>query len=82
MVSWPPCSPLIGQYAANWSPSYSIMQENILHHGCGYTLWYLEPTVRSALELETNLHGDYAKFYNLGPTSAFTFKTLIRHFAK
>ena len=55
MVSWPPCSPLIGQYAANWSPSYSIMQENILHHGCGYTLWYLEPTVRSALELETNL---------------------------
>ena len=56
MVSWPPCSPLIGQYAANWSPSYSIMQENILHHGCGYTLWYLEPTVRSALELETNLH--------------------------
>ena len=50
MVSWPQCSPLIGQYAANWSPSYSIMQENILHHGCGYTLWYLEPTVRSALE--------------------------------
>ena len=22
------------------------LKENLMHHGCGYTLWYLEPIVR------------------------------------
>ena len=42
------------------------------------------------LELQTNLSEDYAKFYNHGvgafswlkATSAFTFKTLLRHYTK
>ena len=24
----------------------SFFKENLLYHGCGYTLWYLEPIVR------------------------------------
>lgn len=39
-------SPFPPRYAANWSPTYSIMQENLIYHGCSYTLWYLEPIVR------------------------------------
>lgn len=39
-------SPFPPRYAANWIPTYSIIQENLIYQGCGYTLWYLEPVLR------------------------------------
>ena len=39
-------SPFPPRYAANCSPTYSIIQENLIYHGCSYSLWYLEPIVR------------------------------------
>ena len=39
-------SPFPPRYAANWIPTYSIIQENLIYQGCAYTLWYLEPVLR------------------------------------
>ena len=41
-------SPFPPRYAANWQPALSILEENLLFQGCGYTLWQLEPVVRKA----------------------------------
>ena len=43
ILQWSPVPP---RYAANWIPTYSIIQENLIYQGCGYTLWYLEPVIR------------------------------------
>lgn len=37
---------IIFRYTTNWQPYYSILQENLIYQGNGYTLWFLEPTVR------------------------------------
>ena len=47
-------SPFPPRYAANWQPTYSILQENLIYHGCSYTLWHLEPCLRKQW-LETML---------------------------
>ena len=39
-------SPFPPRYAANWQPTHSILSENLIYQGCGYTLWHLEPTTR------------------------------------
>jgi hypothetical protein len=39
-------SPFPPRYAANWQPTFSILQENLIYHGCSYTLWHLEPCLR------------------------------------
>jgi hypothetical protein len=38
--------PFPPRYASSWQQSHTLMQESQLFQGCGFSLWYLEPSLR------------------------------------
>ncbi len=38
--------PFPPRYATSWQQAHTLMQESLLFQGCGFSLWYLEPSLR------------------------------------
>ena len=45
--------PFPPRYASSWQQSHTLMQESHLFQGCGFSLWYLEPSLRKNWLLAT-----------------------------
>ena len=45
--------PFPPRYASSWQQSHTLMQESRLFQGCGFSLWYLEPSLRKNWLLAT-----------------------------
>ena len=45
--------PFPPRYASSWQQSHTLMQESHIFQGCGFSLWYLEPSQRKNWLLAT-----------------------------
>jgi hypothetical protein len=36
------------RHATSWQQAHTLMQEHLIFPGCGYSLWFLEPSLRKS----------------------------------
>ncbi len=66
--------PFPPRYATFWLHGNALLQETSLYQGCGYSLWYLEPSVRRYV---TQLHRDVIRLASLSSLRNWLLSALV-----